>query len=163
MNLVSTFGASVEKQPEKIALYWGDRSYSYRQLWGETLLVHSQLHNRFKLKRGDRVGLWLKNCPEFIPSLFGILHAGAVAVPINNFFKPDEVNYILRDAGINVLVTDAELGAHLPALSAARPGLRLFKVEEIAGGVTSVERRVASEGSVSPVTRHLSPSDLAVF
>jgi long-chain acyl-CoA synthetase len=56
-----------------------------------------------------------------------------VAVPINNFLKPDEVSYILQDAGVNVLITDAELGAHHPSLSAARSGLKLLKVEEIAG------------------------------
>src|ERR1051325_3006053 len=163
MNLSHSFAASAQRHADKTALFWGEREYSFAELLEQALLVSEHLQQRLGVQPGDRVGLWLKNCPEFIPSLFGILHAGAVAVPINNFFKPDEVNYILRDAGINVLVTDAELGAHLPALSAARPGLRLFKVEEIAGGVTSVERRVASEGSVSPVTRHLSPSDLAVI
>ena len=74
------------------------------------------------------MGLWLKNCPEFIPSLFGILHAGAVVVPINNFLKPDEVNYILNDAGIDVLITDADLGTHHRALEAIRPQLKLFRI-----------------------------------
>src|SRR6266404_2887356 len=134
MNLVSKFGASVEKQPEKSALFWGDRVYSYRELWTQTLLVHRQLQERFNLKRGDRVGLWLKNCPEFIPALFGILHAGAAAVPINNFLKPDEVSYILRDAGVGVLITEAELGAHFSNLAAAQPELKLFDVAEIEAG-----------------------------
>ena len=80
MNLVSTFAASVEKQPDKSALFWGEREFSYRELWDQTVLVCRQLQGQFGLKRGDRVGLWLKNCPEFIPSLFGILQAGAVAV-----------------------------------------------------------------------------------
>src|ERR1044071_1890820 len=161
MNLVSTFGASVEKQPEKIALYWGDRSYSYRQLWGETLLVHSQLHNRFKLKRGDRVGLWLKNCPEFIPSLFGILAAGAVAVPINNFLKTEEVNFILQDAGINVLITDAELGGHFHALHAARPQLKLFQVDQL--GSLEPNRTGEIDGGMSPTLVRPKTSDLAVL
>src|SRR5207247_3224693 len=107
------------------------RVYSYRELWRETLLVHSQLQECFNLKRGDRVGLWLKNCPEFIPALFGILHAGAVAVPINNFLKPDEVSYILKDAGIDVLLTDAEFEASFAALNASRPALQLFLAREI--------------------------------
>ena len=173
MNLVSTFGASVEKQPEKIALYWGDRSYSYRQLWGETLLVHSQLHNRFKLKRGDRVGLWLKNCPEFIPALFGILHAGAVAVPINNFLKPDEVSYILNDAGIDVLLTDVDLASHFPALSATRPSLGLFVVQDssaASAGNTTNGKQVANgenwdlgNQQSSFDTAFIQESDLAVL
>ena len=76
--------------------------------------------------------LWLRNCPEFVASFFGIARTGAVVVPINNFLKPDQINYILSDAGIDVVVTDAELSAHHRALEAARPHLKLFQVESLA-------------------------------
>jgi long-chain acyl-CoA synthetase len=75
----------------------------------------------------------LKNCPEFVPGLFGILHAGAVVVPINNFLKPDEVKFILADAGIEVLITDAELGTHIPALQNGQAGLKSLQVEALFG------------------------------
>src|SRR5882724_2104416 len=173
MNLVGTFGVSVAKQPEKVALFWGDRSYSYRELWGQTVLVHRQLQERFKLRRGDRVGLWLKNCPAFIPAFFGILHAGAVAVPINNFLKPDEVSYILNDAGIDVLLTDADLGAHFHALATERPSLQLFVVQEhsLPAGLThgTNGRQVNGEDWECMIkqpaldTSHITESDLAVL
>src|ERR1039458_4043938 len=131
MNLAGAFAESVHKQPQKIALFWGEREYPYAELWRQSVFVSDQLQHRFEVKPGDRVGLWLKNCPEFIPSLFGILHAGAVVVPINNFFKPDEVNYILNDAGIDVLIADADLGAHRRALEAIRPQLKLFRIEHL--------------------------------
>src|SRR5664279_6022641 len=131
MNLAGAFAESVHKQPQKIALFWGEREYSYAALWRQSVFVSDQLQHRFAVKPGDRVGLWLKNCPEFIPSLFGILHAGAVVVPINNFLKPDEVNYILNDAGIDVLITDADLGTHHRALEATRPQLKLFRIEQL--------------------------------
>jgi long-chain acyl-CoA synthetase len=154
MNLADAFADSVQKQPQKTALFWGDREYAYTELWHQSVFVAEELQQRFGINPGDRVGLWLKNCPEFVPSLFGILQAGAVAVPINNFLKPDEVNYILSDAGIDVLITDAELGTHHRALEAARPHLKLFKVEEIEGH--------AAEGAGrKPVER--TESDLAVI
>src|SRR5258706_2409400 len=131
MNLVSAFEASAQRLSRKAALFWGEREYSYADLWAQSVSVSDHLQQHFGVKAGDRVGLWLKNCPEFIPSLFGILHTGAVVVPINNFLKPNEVNYILSDAGINVIITDAELGAQFPALSAARPGLKVFQVENL--------------------------------
>jgi long-chain acyl-CoA synthetase len=131
MNLASAFAASVKKLPDKTALFWGDREYSYAELWQQTDWVSNQLHGELKVKPGDRVGLWLKNCPEFVGALFGILNCGAVAVPINNFLKPDEVNYILQDAGIDVLITDAELGSHSRALHAAGPELKLLKIEAL--------------------------------
>src|ERR1041385_2727298 len=107
MNLVRVFANSVRSHEQKIALCWGEREFTYAQLWTETLRVAEQLQQHFGVGRGDRVGLWLKNCPEFIPAFFGILQAGAVAVPINNFLKAEEVSYILRDAGIDVLISDA--------------------------------------------------------
>jgi len=144
--LAKAFAESVRKQPEKTALFWGEREYSYAELWEQTRFVSSRLGGQFGVKAGDRVGLWLKNCPEFVPALFGILQAGAVVVPINNFLKADEVNYILNDAGIDVLITDAELGSHFRALAAARPQLAIFKVEEIDTRVKSDEGRVTRGG-----------------
>src|SRR5438128_2546111 len=132
MNLASAFAVSTHRQHQKIALFWGEREYSYGELKRLSTSVCGQLRERFHVRPGDRIGLWLKNCPEFIPALFGIWEAGGVVVPINNFLKPDEVNYILGDAGIDLLITDSELSGHFPALSAARPQLQVFKIEEIA-------------------------------
>ena len=132
MNLATAFAASVERRPEKIALYWGESEFNYATLLAQSRAVAAELTGKFGVKPGDRVALWLKNRPEFIPAVFGILGAGAVLVPINNFLKPDEANYILRDAGIDVLISEDELAAHTPALSAAEPQLKIFKVEDFA-------------------------------
>jgi long-chain acyl-CoA synthetase len=81
-------------------------------------------------------------------------------VPINNFLKPDEVNYILNDAGIDVLIADAELMSHSRALVAARPGLRLL-------GIEGLEKLWTPNGKGhAPETihrAHSSPNDLAVL
>ena len=77
MNLAGAFAESVQKHPQKIALFWGEREYSYAELWRQSAVVADQLQQRFGVKPGDRVGLWLKNCPEFIPALFGILQRRA--------------------------------------------------------------------------------------
>lgn len=147
MNLATAFADSVQRRPEKTGLYWGERKYSYAELRSQAAALAEHLREHFGVKPGDRVGLWLKNCPEFVPSFFGILNAGAVAVPINNFLKPDEVNYILNDAAVNVLITDSELGSHHRALESARPGLKLFKIEDLAGSRPAGPRplRLAAE------------------
>jgi long-chain acyl-CoA synthetase len=136
MNLASAFAASANKHREKIALYWGEQEYSYGNLWEETVLVSERLKSQFGVKPGERVGLWLKNCAEFVPAFFGILEAGGVVVPINNFLKPTEVNFTLEDAGIDVLIADNELGAHFPALASARTGLKLYQL----GGLNGLNR-----------------------
>jgi len=132
MNLATAFAASVEKRRDKIALYWGDSEFTYATLFAQSCAVAAELAGKFGVQPGDRVALWLKNRPEFIPAVFGILGAGAVLVPINNFLKPDEVNYMLQDGGIDVLITDDELAIHQPALVAARPSLRVLQAEEFA-------------------------------
>jgi long-chain acyl-CoA synthetase len=130
MNLASAFAASVQKQPKKIALYWGENEFSYATVFAQTCAAAAELAGKFRVKPGDRVALWVKNCPEFVPAVFGVLSAGGVVVPINNFLKPAEVSYILNDAGANVLITDAELATHFDALKAARPSLEILRVEE---------------------------------
>ena len=91
MNLASAFAASVAKRPEKTALFWGEHEITYATLLAQCQGVARQLVNQYGVQPGDRVGLWLKNRPEFVPAYFGILFAGAAVVPINNFLKPAEV------------------------------------------------------------------------
>jgi long-chain acyl-CoA synthetase len=131
MNLAGAFSDSVQKHSEKTALFWGDAKFTYSELWSRSLFVAGILRHQFNVAPGDRVGLWLKNCPEFIPALFGILQTGAVVVPINNFLKPDEVAYILNDAGIDLIITDSELSAHFQALKIKRPALNLLNAENV--------------------------------
>src|ERR1035437_5776119 len=155
MNLATAFAASVERRPDKIALYWGESEFSYATLSAQSGAVAAELTGKFGVKPGDRVALWLKNRPEFIPAVFGILGAGAVLVPINNFLKPDEVNYILKDGGIDVLITDDELALHAPALLAARPQLKISRVEDFSASPSPISHLP------SPPTRN--ESDLAVI
>jgi long-chain acyl-CoA synthetase len=131
VNLASAFSESVHKNLEKAALFWGDRTYTYSELWSQTLFVAGVLQQQFGVKPGDRVAIWMKNCPEYVPTLFGIFHLGAVAVPINNFFKPDEVNFILGNAEVDLVIADAELSANFDALKAARSNLQLMNVENV--------------------------------
>ena len=155
MNLACAFAASAQKRMEKVAMYWGDSEFTYRTLMAQSQAVAKQLSGQFDVQPGERVALWLRNRPEFVPALFGILNAGAVVVPVNNFLKPDEVIYMLRDAGINLIISDAELGVHYPALSAACPQLRLFKVEDFAAAgapdLQSSELDRASESDLAVI------------
>jgi long-chain acyl-CoA synthetase len=131
MNLAIAFSNCAEKHAQKTAIFYGEREIFYAEVLADSRKLAAHLQTALGVKPGDRVALWLKNCPEFVVCVFGILGAGAVVVPINNFLKPAEVNYILNDGDIDLVITDAELGAHLPELKAARPSLKFFQVEEI--------------------------------
>jgi long-chain acyl-CoA synthetase len=131
MNLARAFAASVEQHSAKTAIFWGDAEITYSQIWAQSRWIAQQLLEKFGVKPGDRVGLWLRNCPEFIPAIYGILLADAVVVPINNFLKADEVTHILNDAGIDTLITEQSLSEAFPKLQAARADLKIFEVEKL--------------------------------
>jgi long-chain acyl-CoA synthetase len=130
MNLATAFADCAKKHAPKTAIFWGETEIPYATLLAQSQTIAAHLQTRFGVKPGDRVALWVKNCPEFVPAVFGILSAGGVVVPINNFLKPAEVSYIVNDAGANVLITGADLAAHCETLKAARPSLEMLRVEE---------------------------------
>ncbi len=145
MNLASAFAASAQKRPDKIALFWGEDEFSYATVCAQACAVAAELAGRFGVKPGDRVALWVKNCPEFVPAVFGILSAGGVVVPINNFLKPAEVSYILNDSGAKALITGAELAAHFEILKAARPSLEILRVEEFSSEIANRQSPIANQ------------------
>jgi long-chain acyl-CoA synthetase len=155
MNLSAAFSDCAQAHAQKTAIFYGEREISYAELFAQSQELAAQLQNNFSVKPGDRVAIWLKNRPEFVAAVFGILQTGAVVVPINNFLKPAEVNYILNDGGIDVLISDAELGAQFPELSAARPQLKILKVEEFAAEIANRKSQI--------VNCERSENDLAVI
>ncbi len=57
------------------------------------------------LNRGDRVGLFLPNCPYFVIAYFGILKAGGVVVNFNPLYAEREIEHQILDAGVGIMVT----------------------------------------------------------
>jgi long-chain acyl-CoA synthetase len=56
------------------------------------------------INKGDRIGLYCINGAEFALAYFAIQQAGATVVPINLLLNPEEVVYMLRDAGVSALI-----------------------------------------------------------
>ncbi len=55
------------------------------------------------IKKGDKVGILLMNCLEWLPIYFGILKTGALAVPLNYRYASDEIKYCVELADVDVL------------------------------------------------------------
>lgn len=80
-----------------------------------TWKVFDEKANRFAnlllergVKKGDKVGILLMNCLEWLPIYFGILKTGALAVPLNFRYTPDEIKYCLELAEVDVLMFGPE-------------------------------------------------------
>ncbi|MCL2706703.1 MAG: AMP-binding protein [Dehalococcoidia bacterium] len=59
-------------------------------------------------KRGDKIGILLMNCIEWLPIYFGVLKAGAIVVPLNFRYSSDEIKYALGLADVSMLVFGSE-------------------------------------------------------
>ncbi|NVK15401.1 MAG: AMP-binding protein [Rhodobacteraceae bacterium] len=58
---------------------------------------------------GDRVGIFMQNCPDYLIALYGIWYAGAVAVPINAKLHGKEAEFILENSGAELVFTSPGL------------------------------------------------------
>ena len=77
--------------------------------------VFNEKANRFAnlliergIKKGEKVGILLMNCLEWLPIYFGILKTGALAVPLNFRYSADEIKYCVELAEIDIMVFGPE-------------------------------------------------------
>jgi long-chain acyl-CoA synthetase len=61
------------------------------------------------VKPGDSVCILMRNDITFIEAAYAAMRLGAYAVPINWHFKPEEINYVLKDSGASVLIGHADM------------------------------------------------------
>ncbi len=107
MNLAATaLEYQAFRRPDKTAVIFGERSYSYARLNAEASQIANSLTS-LGIGKGDRVCIWLPNCPEFITAFFGILKIGGIVVPMNILFKGREIEYLISNSGARVLITTA--------------------------------------------------------
>ena len=98
---------SALKFPHKKAVSFNNESISYSELNKET----NQLANVLRkngIKRGDRVGIYLNKSIPSIISIFGILKAGAVYVPLDPKAPTSRISYIIQNCEISCLLTSSK-------------------------------------------------------
>lgn len=134
-TLKGLLGERVRKSPESPLLLFGGRRWSYGEFGRE---VHRVAHGlrRLGAKKGDRIALLLPNCPEFLFAVFAASELGALFVPINTAFTPQEVQYLLAHSESSFLLTAERF---LPLVREIRGGLPLLRQ------VVSVEKNSAAE------------------
>ena len=57
------------------------------------------------VKKGDRVGIWSPNCPEWVALQYATALIGAILVNVNPAYRVSELEYVLRQAGVSTLVS----------------------------------------------------------
>lgn len=107
-SFVEIFQDNARRFPDRPAIEFYGTTITYRDLdrWSDGFAGWLQRNGG---EPGDRVGLFLPNCPQFIVLMLGTLKAGMVHVPINPMFKRIELEYEVQDAGVAFLVAPDHL------------------------------------------------------
>ena len=109
---------SAMRYPQKVALVFMGRTWSYSQLQLEAEKIASALR-KMGVKKGDRVVLDMQNCPQLVITHFAILRLDAVVVPVNPMNRTEELKHYILDPDTKVAVTTADLAPELAAASNA--------------------------------------------
>lgn len=90
--------------PDRPCLYFLGKRYTY----AETLKMVNQVAAGLQamgIKKGDKVGLCLPNCPYMVIAYYGALKAGATVVNFNPLYTKDELRYQIDDSSVSLMFT----------------------------------------------------------
>merc|ERR1719414_2873245 len=95
----------------------------------------AELQKEFGIKKGDKVGIAMRNFPEFLLAFLGITYMGGVAVPLNSLWKTDEFEYAVKDSDCKLIFGDAErLRRCQPFAQALGVTMVLIRPNDLDGG-----------------------------
>src|SRR5919108_808877 len=114
-SLFSILEESASRFPDRPALAWFGRHVSYRELLRETERFSGVLAS-LGVHKGDRVGLILPNCPQYVIAYYATVRLGAIIVGNNPLYSERELTHQLNDAGIDVVVVLDQLYPNLEAI-----------------------------------------------
>ena len=130
MNASQIILPHVQAFPDKTAIIFGDRRYSYAE--------RNRLVNRVAsgllalgLRPGQVVSLFLPSLPELIISYLGIVRAGLTVNVVNAMLRRQEVEYILKDCASNAVIVDPSREDIIDQVTAQVPSL---KTKTVLGG-----------------------------
>ena len=152
--------ANALNHAQKDFYVYQDERYSFQDMWDQA----AQCANRLKargIEPGDRVGIALRNYPEWIAAFMAITSMGAVAVAMNAWWSGEELVYGIEDSGLKILFTDVErterLVPHLEHL-----GIELVTVRHRHAGLTTWEEFIGGAHNEMPLPE-LAPEDNATI
>jgi malonyl-CoA/methylmalonyl-CoA synthetase len=141
-SIVEAVYEHVQRDPDRAATLFEGETISYGALWADIERFARALR-AFGAQPGDRVALFLENCPQFVVAYLGAHLAGCSAVLVNTHYRQVELSHILNDAWVRLCVTSVAGAAELAPISA--PSLEALII--VANG-DGVEDQAASDAPV---------------
>lgn len=111
---------AARKMPNAACTIFKGARISYRKMDRLTGRIAAGLAG-LGLKQGDRVGILMPNCPQFVMAYFGILKAGGVVVALNPLYGPREIEHMVNDAGVKLMFVMSNYYLKLKAIQPQTP------------------------------------------
>jgi long-chain acyl-CoA synthetase len=144
---------------ERPAVIYKDEAISYGELEVRVTRFANALSD-LGVARDDKVAIMLNNCPEFIVTFFACSYLGAVAVPVNIFYKERELEFLLRDSDAVAMVATPAFAEFFSRIEDKPPLFRWLIVNgPYEEGLNFQELEAAA--SDQPLRAEVSPDDIA--
>ncbi|WP_426167326.1 class I adenylate-forming enzyme family protein [Sandarakinorhabdus sp. DWP1-3-1] len=113
-------------------LVYGDERLTFAEVHARGLKFAAMLQHRHGIAKGDRVAIAMRNYPEWVVAFVGVLHLGAIAIPMNAWWTAEELDYGLKDSGARLAIADEERARRLATLSCIAKVLTVRTSAEVA-------------------------------
>ena len=140
-SIVEAVFQYAQQQPQRPALFFEQETMSYGQLSSAVEQFASALIE-WGIQPGDRVALFLANCPAFVVAYLGTHLAGGIGVLVNIQYKQVELQHIMTDAGVQICVTSRAGSAELQHL--ALPALKTLVLLDEESSMMSSQQHIES-------------------
>jgi amino acid adenylation domain-containing protein len=111
------FEAQAESKADSVAVVSAEQSLTYRELNNAANHIAQELLNLNITTPDVRIGLCADRTPEMIAALLGILKAGGAYVPLDPGYPAERLEFMIRDAGIEVIVAKAKYAGRMRPLA----------------------------------------------
>ncbi|RQP24825.1 long-chain fatty acid--CoA ligase [Piscinibacter terrae] len=119
-SLWENLNIAARRYPHKPMYVFFGRPLTFSQARDQSEAVAGWLQQR-GVKKGDRVLLYMQNCPQYALAYYGILRADAVVVPVNPMNRADEFTHYITDAQARFAICSADLAGIVEAANAMVP------------------------------------------
>ena len=107
MNKTLALGEKLKQNadefPDKVAVIWEDKKVTYKELNDRAARLANALIS-LGLQPGENVGVMLRNIPEYLVVICGLIKAGLTHVPINWRFAAPEVEYVINNSKSKAII-----------------------------------------------------------
>ena len=143
---------SARRYPNKAAYLFFGRALSFAELQRQALALAGWLQAQ-GVKKGDRVLLYMQNCPQYAVAFYAVQRADAVVVPVNPMNRTEEFAHYIVDPQARVAITAADLASIVAAANERVPAAQRLAQVLVTRYADAMPEQISPEEAPAPALR----------